>query len=105
MEEANRIKYDISAINQVLAVMDTIASDTKAHSGLQLMSDLIGISNILRNGQIFYDPLAEQEEYMKQFIQNAQSKKDNVQSEESTGEIPMESDEETIVYDENMAKS
>lgn len=105
MEEANRIKYDISAINQVLAVMDTIASDTKAHSGLQLMSDLIGISNILRNGQIFYDPLAEQEEYMNQFIQNAQSKKDNVQSEESTGEIPMESDEETIVYDENMAKS
>lgn len=61
MEEANRIKYDITAINQVLAVMDTIASDTKAHSGLQLMSDLIGISNILRNGQIFYDPLAEQE--------------------------------------------
>ena len=105
MEEANRIKYDITAINQVLAMMDTIASDTKAHSGLQLMSDLIGISNILRNGQIFYDPLAEQEEYMKQFIQNAQSKKDNVQSEESTGEIPMESDEETIVYDGNMAKS
>ena len=105
MEKANRIKYDITAINQVLAVMDTIASDTKAHSGLQLMSDLIGISNILRNGQIFYDPLAEQEEYMKQFIQNVQSKKDNVQSEESTGEIPMESDEETIVYDRNMAKS
>ena len=105
MEEANRIKYDITAINQVLAMMDTIASDTKAHSGLQLMSDLIGISNILRNGQIFYDPLAEQEEYMKQFIQNAQSKKDNVQSEESTEEIPMESDEETIVYDGNMTKS
>lgn len=105
MEEANRIKYDISAINQILAMMDTIASDTKAHSGLQLMSDLIGISNILRNGQIFYDPLVEQEEYMKQFIENAQKEKDDVQPAEKSNESRSDSKEETVVYDGNMAES
>ncbi|HAU83996.1 MAG TPA: hypothetical protein DCW90_00240 [Lachnospiraceae bacterium] len=52
----NKVSYDIETINYCITMINTIAEDTKLHSGMQLMSDLLDISNHLRQGTLFYDP-------------------------------------------------
>lgn len=56
MENITMVKYTAEQIDQVLALLTTIASDTKAYEcSLPMMSVILDINNFLRGNAVVYE--------------------------------------------------
>lgn len=65
MEQITMVKYTAEQIDQVLALLTTVASDTKSYQcSLPMMSVILDINNFLRNNAEVYtvDSVAEHED-------------------------------------------
>lgn len=48
----NSIQYTVEQINEIIAILDTVSSDTKSYSGLGLIIAISNINQILHSGEI-----------------------------------------------------
>lgn len=65
MEQITMVKYTAEQIDQVLALLTTVASDTKSYQcSLPMMSVILDINNFLRNNAEVYtvDSVTEHED-------------------------------------------
>lgn len=55
MENVTMVKYTAEQIDQVLALLTTVASDTKSYEcSLPMMAIILDINNFLRNNAVVY---------------------------------------------------
>nr|DAK22948.1 MAG TPA: hypothetical protein [Caudoviricetes sp.] len=90
----NKISYDIETINYCIRIMNAIAENSKLHSGMQLMSDLLDINNHLRQGTLFYD--AGISPALREAVRQAEEQQQ--ESEKSDEEV------DTVIYDGSVSE-
>lgn len=67
MENVTMVKYTAEQIDQVLALLTTVASDTKSYEcSLPMMAIILDINNFLRNNAVVYSEEISEGEIMEE---------------------------------------
>lgn len=67
MENVTMVKYTAEQIDQVLALLTTVASDTKSYEcSLPMMAIILDINNFLRNNAVVYREEISEGEIMEE---------------------------------------
>lgn len=53
MTTENMVRYNVNQINEIISILDSISTDTKAYSGLSLILAISEINRILHCGEIY----------------------------------------------------
>lgn len=96
MENVTMVKYTAEQIDQVLALLTTVASDTKSYEcSLPMISMILDINNFLRNNAVVYSEEISEGEIMEEseIVEDAEK----VEGAKGAADETFNSDEEIIL--------
>lgn len=96
MENVTMVKYTAEQIDQVLALLTTVASDTKSYEcSLPMMAIILDINNFLRNNAVVYSEEISEGEIMEEseIVEDAEK----VEGAKGAADETFNSDEEIIL--------